>query len=115
MEIPKDTTGLSLLEKGVWSSKSMWKAVSGVAVGVFIITMIFAQFLSMQKTIDFMKETHEAEILVLTNRVSNQNERLVAADEKNEEAIDDIDDALVLIQLDQHEPAPGQKRTGRIK
>jgi hypothetical protein len=111
----KEVTGQTLLEKGVWSSKSMWKAMTSIAVGVFIITMIYAQFLSMAKDIVFMKSTHAAEIKVLTDRISTQNERLVASDEKLEESIDDIDDALVLIQLDQHEPAAGQKRTGRIK
>jgi anti-sigma-K factor RskA len=113
MEIKKEVTGQTLLEQGVWSSKSMWKAISAVAVSVFVITMIYAQFLSMQKTIDFMSETHEAEMEVLTERVNKQNERLVAADDKNENDIEAVENAIVLIQLDQHEPAPGQKRTGR--
>jgi hypothetical protein len=73
MEIKDNVTGQSMLEKGVWSSKSMWKAISSVAVGVFIITMIYAQFQQMATTIE-----------TLTNRIENQNDRLVAADEKAE-------------------------------
>jgi hypothetical protein len=71
----------NLITKGMWSSKSMWKAVSGVAVGVFLITMIYAQFLSMATT-----------ITTLSERVDKQNARLVEVDEKAEverEALED--------------------------
>ena len=102
-----------LLDKGMWSSKTLWKAITGVAVAVFVLTMIYAQFLSMAKDIVFMKQTHASEIEVLTNRMDNQNKRLVAADEKQETDSDLNAADIILLKLDAHEPAVGQKRIHR--
>ena len=113
MENKPVLTEENLITKGMWSSKSMYKAISGVAVAVFVITMIYAQFLSMAKEIEFMKVTNAAEIKVLTDRVDTQNKRLVAEDEKGEEERDEFGKELMLLKLDAHEPAPGQKRIHR--
>ena len=103
----------NLITKVMWSSRSLYKAISGVAVAVFVITMIYAQFLSMAKDIEFMKITHASEIIVLTERLDTQNKRLVAEDKKGEEERDENAKELMLLKLDAHEPAPGQKRIHR--
>ena len=113
MEKKAVLTEENLITKGVWSSRSMYKVVSGVAVAVFVLTMIYAQFLSMGKDLEFMKVQHASEIKVLTDRIDTQNKRLVATDEENEDAIEIVRNEIVLLKLDAHEPAPGQKRIHR--
>ena len=49
----------NLITKKMWTSKDVWKAVSSVAIAVFVITMIYAQFLSMGKDIQFLTKTVE--------------------------------------------------------
>ena len=67
---------MDIAAKKVWSSKDVWKLVSGVAVAVFVITLIYARFLSLEvnnvnqksvhaKDIKTIKEQHEAEMFNL--------------------------------------------------
>ena len=104
---------IDLISKKMFTSKDVWKLVSGVAVAVFVITLIYARFLAMEKTIEFLSESHAAEMQVLIDRVDTQNNRLVAADEKAEADIDALEEEIMLLKLDAHEPAPGQKRIHR--
>ena len=102
-----------LIEKKMWSSKQLWSLVLGVAFAVFTITMIYARFLGMEKTIDFMKATHATEIATLEDRQDKQNARHVKEMEDLESEMDKQADEIMLLKLDAHEPAPGQKRIHR--
>ena len=115
---------LNLATRKMWTSRDIYKAVSSAAVAVFVLTMIYAQFLSMGKDIEFMKVTHAAEIVslvtihkadikVLTERIDTQNKRLVAEDDKAEDERDANAATIILLKLDAHEPAAGQKRIHR--
>jgi hypothetical protein len=53
---------LDLVEKKMWSSKDVWKLVSSVAVGVFIITMIYARFLSLENNLKTLEVLHTSDI-----------------------------------------------------
>lgn len=115
---------IDLIEKKMWSSKQLWSALTAVAFAVFILTMIYAKFLGMEKDIVFMKEqnaveiasmkeTHSAEIVVLTNRIKTQDARWNANIEELEDEVDINAATIVLLKLDAHEPGPGQKRIHR--
>jgi hypothetical protein len=102
-----------LLDKGMWSSKTLWKAVSGVAIAVFVITMIYAKFVSMGKDIIFLEASHKIEMSTLTDRQEKQNARHVKEMDDMEDKLALFANELILLKLDAHEPAPGQKRIHR--
>jgi hypothetical protein len=104
---------LDIIEKKMWSSKQLWSALLGVAFVVFTITMIYAQFLGMAKDIVFLEESHAIEMTTLTNRQDKQNARWVKEMEELENELEQQAEEIMLLKLDAHEPAPGQKRIHR--
>ena len=51
-----------LIAQKLWSSKDLWKAVTGVALAVFVLTSIYGRFIFLEKDNVQQKDLHATDI-----------------------------------------------------
>lgn len=78
---------ISLIEKKLWTSKDVWKVVTGIGFIVFTLTTIYNRFVLLEQitkenkaehevAIKHIRETYDTKVKVLEDRIDNQYNRL---------------------------------------